>query len=42
VLTAGLITRRDSFRIGIINAFAPFFNAEMYSAADARAQRESA
>jgi len=42
VLTAGLITRRDSFRIGIINAFAPFFNAEMYSATDARAQRESA
>lgn len=42
VLTADLITRRDSFRIGVINAFAPFFNAEMYSATDARAQRESA
>jgi non-canonical (house-cleaning) NTP pyrophosphatase len=42
VLTAGLITRRDSFRIGIINAFAPFFNAEMCSATDARAQRGSA
>lgn len=32
VLTAGLITRRDSFRIAVINAFAPFFNAKMYSA----------
>jgi len=39
VLTAGLITRRDSFRIATINAFAPFFNAEMYAAAEARAQR---
>jgi inosine/xanthosine triphosphatase len=39
VLTAGLITRRDSFRIAAINAFAPFFNASMYAAAEARAQR---
>ena len=30
VLTAGLITRRDSFRIAVINAFAPFFNSSMY------------
>ncbi|MGB6429916.1 MAG: inosine/xanthosine triphosphatase [Candidatus Acidiferrales bacterium] len=42
VLTAGLITRRDSFRIGVINAFAPFFNAGMYASGDARAQRGSA
>ena len=42
VLSAGLITRRDSFRIGVINAFAPFFNSEMYRAPDVRAQRGSA
>ena len=42
VLTAGLITRRDSFRIGVINAFAPFFNAGMYADQDARAQHGSA
>lgn len=39
VLTAGLITRRDSFRIGVINAFAPFFNAVMYASGDVRARR---
>jgi inosine/xanthosine triphosphatase len=42
VLTSGLITRRDSFRIAVINAFAPFFNAAVYASADARAKRESA
>ncbi|MGB6546438.1 MAG: inosine/xanthosine triphosphatase [Candidatus Acidiferrales bacterium] len=42
VLTAGLITRRDSFRIGVINAFAPFFNAGMYASAEARAHHGSA
>jgi len=41
VLSAGLITRRDSFRIGVINAFAPFFNAGMYAPANARAQTRS-
>ena len=30
VLTRGLIDRRESFRIAVISAFAPFFNAEMY------------
>jgi len=30
VLTANLITRQDAFRIGVINAFAPFFNAKFY------------
>jgi non-canonical (house-cleaning) NTP pyrophosphatase len=42
VLTSGLITRRDSFRIAVINAFAPFFNAAMYASAETRAKRESA
>jgi non-canonical (house-cleaning) NTP pyrophosphatase len=42
VLTSSLITRRDSFRIAVINAFAPFFNAAMYAPAEARAKRESA
>jgi inosine/xanthosine triphosphatase len=42
VLTAGLITRRDSFRIAATNAFAPFFNAAMYAPADVRARRGSA
>jgi non-canonical (house-cleaning) NTP pyrophosphatase len=42
VLTAGLITRRDSFRIAAINAFAPFFNAGLYAPADARAKHGSA
>jgi non-canonical (house-cleaning) NTP pyrophosphatase len=42
VLTAGLITRRDSFRIAAINAFAPFFNAGLYAPADVRAKRGSA
>ena len=30
VLTKGLIDRQESFRIAVISAFAPFFNAEMY------------
>jgi len=30
VLTRGLIDRQESFRIAVICAFAPFFNAEMY------------
>jgi inosine/xanthosine triphosphatase len=30
VLTCDLITRQDAFRVAIINAFAPFFNREMY------------
>jgi inosine/xanthosine triphosphatase len=41
VLSAGLITRRDSFRIGVINAFAPFFNAAMYAPANPRARTDS-
>ncbi len=30
VLTRNLITRQDAFRISVINAFAPFFNARLY------------
>ncbi len=30
VLSKGLIDRQESFRIAVISAFAPFFNAEMY------------
>ncbi len=30
VLTRNLITRQDAFRIAVINAFAPFFNAAIY------------
>lgn len=31
VLTKNLITRQDAFRVAVINAFAPFFNAALYS-----------
>jgi non-canonical (house-cleaning) NTP pyrophosphatase len=30
VLTRGLITRKDAFRVALIGAFAPFYNAEFY------------
>lgn len=30
VLTRNLITRQDSFRTAVMNAFAPFFNAALY------------
>lgn len=30
VLTRNLITRQDAFRVSVINAFAPFFNAALY------------
>jgi len=33
VLTADLIPRHESFRIAVINAFAPFYNAKMYGRA---------
>jgi inosine/xanthosine triphosphatase len=33
VLSANLITRQEAFRIAMIAAFAPFYNAKMYSAA---------
>ena len=30
VLTSNLITRQDVFRTAVINAFAPFFNSQLY------------
>jgi len=32
ILTNNMITRQDAFRAAVINAFAPFFNAGIYSA----------
>jgi len=32
VLTQNMITRQDAFRTAVINAFAPFFNAQLYRA----------
>jgi non-canonical (house-cleaning) NTP pyrophosphatase len=32
ILTRNLTTRQDSFRTAVINAFAPFFNRELYAA----------
>jgi inosine/xanthosine triphosphatase len=34
ILTRNLTTRQDSFRAAVINAFAPFFNRELYAARD--------
>src|SRR4029077_4320512 len=31
VITRDLITRQDAFRVALINAFAPFYNREIYS-----------
>ena len=33
VLTRNLITRQDAFRMAVINAFAPFYNAALYDGA---------
>jgi inosine/xanthosine triphosphatase len=35
VLSSGLISRTEAFRIAVIAAFAPFYNAKMYHAASA-------
>lgn len=32
ILTRNMITRQDAFRVAVINAFAPFFNRDVYSA----------
>jgi inosine/xanthosine triphosphatase len=37
ILTRNLITRQDSFRAAVINAFAPFFNRDLYAASDRQA-----
>jgi non-canonical (house-cleaning) NTP pyrophosphatase len=34
ILTRNLTTRQDSFRAAVTNAFAPFFNRELYAARD--------
>jgi inosine/xanthosine triphosphatase len=31
ILTRNMITRQDAFRVAVINAFAPFFNRQVYS-----------
>ncbi|HTU34058.1 MAG TPA: inosine/xanthosine triphosphatase [Candidatus Acidoferrum sp.] len=31
ILTRNMITRQDAFRVAVINAFAPFFNRDLYS-----------
>jgi inosine/xanthosine triphosphatase len=33
ILTRSLISRQEAFRVAVINAFAPFFNRDVYSAA---------
>jgi inosine/xanthosine triphosphatase len=38
VLTQNLITRQEAFRVAVISAFAPFFNASMYDARRAHAK----
>jgi inosine/xanthosine triphosphatase len=38
ILSANLITRQDSFRLAVIAAFAPFYNARMYRAASVAAR----
>jgi inosine/xanthosine triphosphatase len=39
VLSTNFITRQEAFRIAVIAAFAPFYNAKMYSAAAAAGSR---
>ena len=39
ILTRNLITRQDSFRVAVINAFAPFYNSEIYQAESKRVHR---
>lgn len=39
VLSNNFITRQEAFRVAIIAAFAPFYNAKMYSAAAAASSR---
>jgi inosine/xanthosine triphosphatase len=39
VLTRDLVTRRDAFRLAVINAFAPFYNLEAYRSDNAKRAR---
>ncbi len=36
VLSSNLVTRQEAFRVAVVAAFAPFYNARMYRAAAAR------
>jgi inosine/xanthosine triphosphatase len=36
VLTQNLITRQEAFRVAVVSAFAPFFNANFYDARNSR------
>jgi inosine/xanthosine triphosphatase len=38
VLTQNLITRQEAFRVAVISAFAPFFNAKLYDARQSQAK----
>jgi non-canonical (house-cleaning) NTP pyrophosphatase len=38
ILTRDLVTRQDAFRIALINAFAPFYNREIYSSQEFKAR----
>jgi non-canonical (house-cleaning) NTP pyrophosphatase len=38
VFTRNLITRQDAFRVALINAFAPFYNREIYSSRTSKAR----
>jgi len=38
VFTRNLITRQEAFRVAVVNAFAPFFNREIYSSRPAKAR----
>jgi non-canonical (house-cleaning) NTP pyrophosphatase len=40
VLTCGLITRQEAFRVAVIHAFAPFFNASLYPSTDSARRSE--
>jgi non-canonical (house-cleaning) NTP pyrophosphatase len=39
ILTQGLINRQEAFRVAVINAFAPFFNRDAYTAASRSVSR---
>lgn len=42
VLSGNLVTRQESFRLAVLTAFAPFFNAKMYRAASSSSASASA
>lgn len=38
IFTRNLITRQEAFRVAVVNAFAPFFNREIYASRPAKAR----